>query len=979
MAPSTDPMVRSLIRQRWRELRPLLEQAMALPAAKRTAWLDLQISDADMRAALRLMVADAGDDGDDGDEGSFDPASATSALPPEIGRYRVLRELGRGGMGVVYLAEQTAPRRQVAIKRLSITSEPGLRARFVREAELLARLSHPGIARVIEAGVDAVGHPYLVMEYVAGVDLATFAAPLPRTRRIELLTQIADAVEHAHARGIVHRDLKPSNILVTAAGEPKVLDFGISQELGVSSTLTQTGMLMGTPAYMSPEQAAGLATADARSDVYALGVIGYELLADRLPLPVSGLTPLEALRVIGQDTPLPLARLDPSLRGDLDTVIGTALAREPGLRYGSAGAYADDLRRVLAHEPIRARKPGAWRRLWLYTRRQPRLVGALALAAFSLLAGAALSLHFGLSASRERDRAEAALADARGTQAALARVFAAGNPALAGKPEVAFRDVLRAAPAQIKDLPAAIRLPVQYTVALAQAQIGDDRAAIDSFAAAARVASELGNAPARAQAELRRIALAYEHESVSEASRAIEALLRDPALQSDPVLHVAALILGAEIASLELRAQAVLERFERARKTWPAASTALPIDDPTLQAEFEIRALIIELNAMTYGLSTAREPDVFLAALRDARARMQPLFSADDPLYAALNVLAEYFPEARAGRSGWRQRLLATIDAQVPILGAGHPTILTQLRAGFALGALNQLGDAPLRARMGEAARVVDGDARRRLRLLLETLGNQLPLSSLAMKSDELIVLRRAVCGDQPNADLDCLQADLSIALAKVDEGQPALAKAQLDALVDLAADLPPASAQFVLHQAGFVYTNLGERERAVAAAEGAISALQANTEMPLAMRDQMLMSMIWSLRPERCDRVVELIGPIEARLAASPGIGGDVLARLLSTCEVRAGRDLNTALARLAPWWAKAQQADTDPTVRWEVINAHLEIYYALGREPEFSRWARELQALEAAGVDVGPIALVRMPWVAQARHLVFDLGKPP
>lgn len=976
MEPNTDPIIRSLIRQRWRELRPLLEQAMALPAAQRTAWLELQISDADMRGALSLMVADAGDEGDDD---RMDHPAGASTLPTEIGRYRVLRELGRGGMGVVYLAEQTAPRRQVAIKRLSITSEPSLRARFVREAELLARLSHPGIARVIEAGVDAVGYPYLVMEYVAGVDLTTFAATLPRTRRIELLTQIADAVEHAHARGIVHRDLKPSNILVTAAGEPKVLDFGIGQELGVSSTLTQTGMLMGTPAYMSPEQASGVATADARSDVYALGVIGYELLADRLPLPVSGLTPLEALRVIGQDTPLPLARLDPSLRGDLDTVIGTALAREPSLRYGSAGAYADDLRRVLAHEPIRARRPGAWRRLWLYTRRQPRLVGALALAAFSLLAGAALSLHFGLSAARERDRAEAALADARGTQAALARVFAAGNPALAGKPEVAFRDVLRAAPAQIQDLPPTIRLTVQYTVALAQAQIGDDRAAIDSFAAAARVASELGNAPARAQAELRRIALAYEHESVSEASGAIEALLRDPALQADPVLHVAALVLGAEIAALEVRSQAIVDRLLRARAAWPATTAALPIDDPTLQAEFEIRALIIELNAMTYGLPAAREPEAFLAALRDARARMQPLFSADDPLYAALNVLVEYFPEARAGRRSWRQRLLATIDAQVPVLGPGHPTILMQLRAGLVLGTLNQLGDMEIRRRMAVATRTVDGDGRRRLRLVLEALGNQLPLSALAMKSDELIGLRHAVCGDQPNADLDCLQADLSIALADIDEGHPASAKARLDALVDLAADLPPASAQFALHQAGFVYTNLGERERAVAAAEGAISALQANTEVPPEMRDQMLMSMIWSLRPERCDRVLELIGPLEARLAAAPGVGGDVLARLLSTCEVRAGRDLETALARLAPWWTKAQQPDMDPMVRWEVINAHLEIYHVLGREPEFNRWARELQALEAAGIDVGSISLARMPWVARARHLVFDPGKPP
>jgi predicted Ser/Thr protein kinase len=973
MDSTADLNIRSLIRQRWSELRPLFERAMTLPAARRGALLDDLTADESARAALRLMLADAAEEGED--EESDEPVAG---LPARIGRYQVLRELGRGGMGVVYLAEQTAPRRQVAIKRLSITSEPSLRARFVREGELLARLSHPGIAQVIEADVDGAGHPYLVMEYVDGVDLARHATTLPRAGRIALLAQIADAVEHAHARGVVHRDLKPSNILVTAAGEPKVLDFGIGQEVGVSSTLTQTGMLMGTPAYMSPEQAAGDAAADARSDVYALGVIGYELLANRLPLPVSGLTPLEALRVVGHETPPPLARLDPSLRGDLDTVIGTALARERSLRYSSAGAFADDLRRALAHEPIRARRPGAWRRLWLYARRQPRLVGAIATAAASLLAGATLALHFGVTADRERHRAEAALADARGTQAALARVFAAGNPVLAGKPEVLFREVLRAAPGQIADLAPAIRLQVQYTVALAQMQIGDDRAAIDSFAAAARIAEELGNAPARAQAELRRISVAQEHQSASVSAQAVEALLADPAVHAEPALHAATRVLAAEVAGLEYRPRTIGERLQQARAAWPAVTLALPIDDPTLQAEFEIRALFVELHAMVAGLPVARASEPYLTAVRETHARLKPLFAADDPIYAVLSALAEHLPAALAGEAEWRDELLRAIDAEIPRLGLGHPAILMQLGAGMVMSGLNQLGDQRLRLRLVDAARAVDGDERRRLGLLLAAIGFQTPSTDLGVSIAELLALRGALCGEEPSADFDCVQADLAIALAEISASQSASALGRLDRLLAQVAALPPPSAYVVLHQAGFLYTSLGDRERAIDATERAIVALQANTELPQEARDRQLLAMSWSFRPDRCERVLELIGPIEARLAASPGVGGDVLARLLSTCEVRAGREPGRALARLEPWWSKAQQAGIDPLVRWEVINAHLEIYDVLGRDEEFARWAREMATLEAAGVDLGVFAMARMPWVEKARRVAVGTGAP-
>jgi serine/threonine protein kinase len=285
-------------------------------------------------------------------------ATQEEPTPASIGPYRVLRRLGRGGMGVVYLAEQSQPHREVAIKLVVGQHDPALLTRFRREADALARLPHTGVARVFDVGSDA-GRPYLVMEYINGELLSRHATSLTRERRLELLARIADAVEHAHGRGVVHRDLKPSNILVDADGQPKVLDFGIAllNEVGAES-LTATGTLLGTPAYMSPEQALGDRVIDARADVYALGVLGYELLTDRLPLPIAGLTPLQALRVVGEHTPPPLSRMDPSLRGDLETVFEKALAKDPSLRYASAGAFADELRRFLAREPIHAHRPG---------------------------------------------------------------------------------------------------------------------------------------------------------------------------------------------------------------------------------------------------------------------------------------------------------------------------------------------------------------------------------------------------------------------------------------------------------------------------------------------------------------------------------------------------------------------------------------------------------------------------------------------
>ncbi|GMU43970.1 MAG: serine/threonine protein kinase [Xanthomonadales bacterium] len=406
--------MKSALRERWPEVRALFESAVELPRGERAQYLAERAADAVVRDAVAALLAS---------EDTLAPTAGTAPLPEghRLAGYRILRVLGQGGMGIVYLAEQLQPQRLVAIKMIASRPDAAAIARFRREADLLARLSHPGIAQVIELAADAAGRPFLAMEYVDGVGLSEHAASLGVRERVELLARVADAIEHAHARGIVHRDLKPSNILVKVDGQPKVLDFGIASLGGAAlETLTATGTLLGTPAYMSPEQARAEREVSARSDVHALGAIGYELLVQRLPLPVAGLAPLQALRVIGEQTPLPLGRVDRRLRGDLERVIGCALEREPTLRYASAGAFADDLRRYLDCEPIRARRTSLARRAWLYARRHRALAAAILIATTGVLVSLGVALL-------ERQQALRSAAEARATRDFTLGLFANAN------------------------------------------------------------------------------------------------------------------------------------------------------------------------------------------------------------------------------------------------------------------------------------------------------------------------------------------------------------------------------------------------------------------------------------------------------------------------------------------------------------------------------------------------------------------------
>ncbi len=346
----------------------------------------------------------------------------------QVGDYSIMGVLGQGGMGLVYSARQERPRRTVALKmmRASLFGSSALR-RFEHEAEVLGMLQHPNIAQIYEAGAAEMGagpQPFIAMELVDGPPINRHAREKQLAHRdiVALIATVCDAVHHAHQRGVIHRDIKPGNILVTRDGAPKVLDFGVSRAVGddtiAVSMHTRTGQLIGTLAYMSPEQATGGSDeVDVRSDVFALGVVLFELLSGQLPFDVRTKPIPEAARIIHDTEPRRLASLQPRFRGDLDVIVSRALEKDKARRYQSAADLADDLRRYLDGAPIAAKQDSLLYVLKKQVRRH-KLVSALIAVIAVVIVGfgvvsALLAVNASSSAQRaqsEQYRAEAALA-----------------------------------------------------------------------------------------------------------------------------------------------------------------------------------------------------------------------------------------------------------------------------------------------------------------------------------------------------------------------------------------------------------------------------------------------------------------------------------------------------------------------------------------------------------------------------------------
>ncbi len=402
--------------QEWARLSALLDDALTLPANQRDNWLEhLPPEQSDLKSALRDLLARAAVETDEfmrvpvrlraaPDADPLVAAVAHSGLL--VGPYRLLREIGAGGMGAVWLAERAdgALKRRIALKlpRLGWDAA-GLAGRLARERDILAALEHPNIARLYDAGMDAQGRPYLAMEYVEGRPLDAYCNErgLDVRKRLELFLQVARAVAHAHARLVVHRDLKPSNILVTANGDVRLLDFGIAkliegdvgQESANETHLTALAGRALTPDYAAPEQIRG-DTITVAVDVYSLGVVLYELLSGQRPykLKAASAAALEDA-VVSLEVPLASSFATDKararqLRGDLDTILAKALKKAPGERYATVDAFAADLERHLAGSPVLARPDSIGYRASRFVRRNKLPVGVAVLIALALLGGA---------------------------------------------------------------------------------------------------------------------------------------------------------------------------------------------------------------------------------------------------------------------------------------------------------------------------------------------------------------------------------------------------------------------------------------------------------------------------------------------------------------------------------------------------------------------------------------------------------------
>jgi len=676
---STDPA-------RFERLERHFEEATRLPAAERARYLDEACADDPvLRAELDRMLAveesapefleyPSGDTGSAVEPGD---GAARAAFPERIGPYAIVRTVAVGGMGVVYEARQDRPARRVALKVL----RPGLLGdqatrRFRYEAEVLGRLQDSRVAQVYEAGVhtDAAGEtPYFAMEYVDGVDVRQHVrdAGLDRRERLELFLEICGAVQHGHQHGVIHRDIKPSNVLVDSDGRVKLIDFGVARAVDAKgeADLTRAGELVGTLAYMAPEQLSGdPAQVDTRTDVHALGLLLYELLCERGPFELGGMSMTEVAQVLREREPLDPRVLEPTLPRDLAWVLLRALEKEPDRRYASASELGLDVRRFLAHEPVQAGGPSRLYRLRKFVRRNRLAVAAGAVVAIALVSGAGLAL-----AGFLRARAEAAkfasINDVLTNLLVAVRVEQDGH-------DVRVRELLDRAAEQL-GLRLADRPEVELALRRALAESYHSLGLESEAAAQARIALDLGartgfaTATEELELDLLLSSALTQLGRLDEADeRIVRALARTPERGDDSASTGATVILLRRLGAWIEHQRGASQRARGALEELSAEATErLGADHPaTLQVDETLQGLLAKSDTEAAGVLGRR---LLAARVRLDGPESYPALDRQLALAALLRARGEY----AEGRRLFEEAL----EPLHRLLGSRHPRFLTAL------------------------------------------------------------------------------------------------------------------------------------------------------------------------------------------------------------------------------------------------------------------------------------------------------------
>ena len=757
---------------RWQQVKALFAQAIELePSSRRAFLIESCGTDQDLRRQVEQLLHDHARAEDFLESPavveeaarrgiSFEPINAGSLLGP----YRIVRELGRGGMGVVYLAERIDGEyeRQVAIKLINRVLPDGLLLdRFRQERQILAQLQHPGIAQLLDGGTTDGGQPYLVMEYVQGewIDLYCKRRGLTIDQRLKLFRRVLDAVHYLHQNLVIHRDLKCSNVLVTAQGEPKLLDFGTAKllEAETAGLLAQSSpaavptasvVLALTPEYASPEQLQGRPVSTA-SDVYALGVVLFELLTGSRPYALPDRWSPEAVQIVcettaprpssrrlGDDTSLTAAeqhRHRRRLRGDLDNIVGMALQKEPGRRYPSAAQFSEDLRRHLHSQPVLARADTLSYRVGKFVRRHRVGVGAAMLTLVAILGGSIIALESARVARRERAQAAAQRERVEKISAFLVELFEISDPNVARGQPVTAAELL-------------------------------DRGA-------ARIRREMSGQPLDRAALIDAMALAYEKQRLPDQARPLfeEALrLRREHLPPD---HL-------ERAQSEAHLGHFLIGYKDYDAAEPHLRTALDLYTTLGQAPAERAEVLDDLSLLASARNQLGTAEALARESLDLRRRTLGANHAD--VAESLNNLASIL-HASDRRGEARLLLEQALEMRRRLFGDDHTDVINGLNnLATVLFYDGDLGAAQERFEQALSidARLFDHDHPGRAQTLdnlaavLHASGN---LEAARQRYDEALVLRRRLLGDD---HLDVATGLTNRAALAVDLGQSAEAVA---------------------------------------------------------------------------------------------------------------------------------------------------------------------------------------------------------